>query len=164
MPNVNTVLKDMICRLARKEIKTQTSSTKQAVAQYRRDIAKLKRQVRDQQKEIGFLKTQEHKRLAKPQAKEEPLDGVRFSARSVKAQRKRLKLSAADYGKLVGVSGLTIYNWELGKARPRKAQLAALVTVRGIGRREAVAKLEAVKAKGQAKKPGRRGWRKAKRG
>lgn len=24
MPNVNTVLKDMICRLARKEIKTQT--------------------------------------------------------------------------------------------------------------------------------------------
>lgn len=147
MPNVNTVLKDMICRLARKEIKTQTSSTKQAVAQYRRDIARLKRQVRAQQKEIGFLKTQERKRLSQPQAKEEPLDGIRFSARSVKAQRKRLKLSAADYGKLVGVSGLTIYNWELGKARPRKAQLAALVAVRGIGRREATAKLEVVTAK-----------------
>ena len=76
MPNVNTVLKDMICRLARREIKAQTSSTKQAVAQYRRDIARLKRQVRDQQKEIGFLKAQEQKRLAQPQAKEEPMEGI----------------------------------------------------------------------------------------
>ena len=59
----------------------------------------------------------------------------------MKAQRSRLGLSAADYGKLVGVSGLTIYNWEHGKARPRKAQLAALVTVRGVGKREALLKL-----------------------
>ena len=164
MPNVNAVLKDMICRLAKREIKANTSSTKGAVAQFRRDIAKLKRQVRDQQKEIGFLKAQEQKRLSQPQAKEEPLDGIRFSARSVKAQRTRLKLSAADYGKLVGVSGLTIYNWELGKSRPRKAQFAALVAVRGIGKREALAKLEVLAVKGQAKKPGKRGRRKSKRG
>jgi len=69
-----------------------------------------------------------------------------------------LKLSAADYGKLVGVSGLTIYSWESGKSRPRKAQLAALVAVRGIGKREALAKLEVVKAEKEraAKKPKRR--------
>jgi DNA-binding transcriptional regulator YiaG len=164
MPNVNSVLKDMICRLARREIKANTSSTKQAVAQYRRDIAKLKRQVRDQQKEISFLKAQERKRLSRSETKEEPEEGVRFSARSVKAQRKRLKLSAADYGILVGVSGLTISNWELGKSRPREAQLAKLVAVRGIGKREALTKLEMVKAKGQAKNPGKRGRRKAKRG
>ena len=59
----------------------------------------------------------------------------------MKAQRQRLGLSAADYGRLVGVSGLTIYNWEHDKARPRKAQLAALVAVRGIGKREALKKL-----------------------
>lgn len=150
MVNVSVVLKDMICRLAKKEIKRQASSTKQAVAQHRRDIARLKRQVRDQQKEIGFLKTQEGKRLSQPQAKEAPGEGLRFSARSVKAQRKRLKLSAADYGKLVGVSGLTIYSWESGKSRPRKAQFAGLVAVRGIGKREALAKLEALGAKGEA--------------
>jgi len=41
--------------LARKEVKAQTGSTKQAVAQYRREIAKLKRQVREQEKgEIFF--------------------------------------------------------------------------------------------------------------
>ena len=159
MPNIAAVLKVEICRLAKKEIKANTSSTKGAVAQFRRDIAKLKRQMTAQTKEIAFLKAQEKQRLSQPQVKgEEELDGVRFSARSVKAQRTRLKLSAADYGKLVGVSGLTIYNWELGKSRPRKAQLAALVAVRGIGKRQAVAKLEVLAAKKEpaAKKSKRR--------
>jgi DNA-binding transcriptional regulator YiaG len=146
MPNIAAVLKEEICRLAKREIKANTSSTKGAVAQFRRDIAKMKRELVAQRKEIAFLKAQEQKRLGQPQAKgEDELDGVRFSARSVKAQRTRLKLSAKDYGKLVGVSGLTIYSWESGKSRPRKAQFAGLVAVRGLGRREAMKKLEAMK-------------------
>ena len=152
MPNIAVVLKDEICRLARREIKTNTSSTKQAVVQHRTDIAKLKRLVQAQQKEIAFLKAQEHKRLGQPQTKENgELEGVRHSARAVQAHRKRLKLSAAEFGKLVGVSGLTVYNWEHGKVRPRKERLAALVVVREMGRREALAKLEAMK--GRPKKP-----------
>ena len=147
MPNVAAVLNEEIRRLAKREIKANTSSTKGAVAQFRRDIAKLKRQMQTQAKEIAFLKAQEKKRLGEPQINgEKELDGVRFSARSVKAQRARLKLSAADYGKLVGVSGLTIYSWESGKSRPRPKQFAALVAVRGLGRREAVKKLEMLKA------------------
>jgi DNA-binding transcriptional regulator YiaG len=144
MPNIAAVLKDEIRRLARREIKATTSSTKGAVAQYRRDIASLKRQMSSQAKEIAFLKAQEQKRLGQPPVKE-VVEKVRFSARSVKAQRSRLKLSAADYGKLVGVSGLTIYSWESGKSRPRKQQLAGLVAVRGLGRREALKKLEMLK-------------------
>ena len=70
------------------------------------------------------------------------MENVRFSSRSVKAQRDRLGFSAKDYGLLVGVSGLTIYNWEQDKSRPRQAQLAALAAVRGIGKREALARLE----------------------
>jgi hypothetical protein len=41
MPNIAVVLKDEIRRLAKREIRTNTSSTKGAVAQFRRDIAKL---------------------------------------------------------------------------------------------------------------------------
>jgi DNA-binding transcriptional regulator YiaG len=140
MPNIAGVLKEEIRRLAKKEIKAHVGSTRQAVAKYRSDIAKLKRQLGQQEREIKLLKKQQGQQ-GQPQAEEEPLESVRFSARSVKAQRKRLGLSAADYGKLVGVSGLTIYNWEQEKARPRKAQLAALVAVRGIGKREALKKL-----------------------
>ena len=147
MPNIATVLKAEISRLARKEIKCNTISTKGAVAQFRRDIAKLKRLFQAQEKEIAFLKAQERKRLGQPQANgEEELEGVRHSARSVRGQRRRLKLSAADFGKLVGVSGLTVYSWEHGKRRPRKERLAALVAVRELGRREALAKLEAMKS------------------
>ena len=134
MPNIAVVLKDEIRRLAKKEIKSNTSSTKGAVAQFRRDIAKLKRLVKAQEKEITFLKAQEQKRIGQPQANgQEEVDRVRHSARSVQAQRKRLKLSAADFGKLVGVSGLTIYSWEHGRRRPRKEKLAALVVVRENG-------------------------------
>jgi DNA-binding transcriptional regulator YiaG len=152
MPNIAVVLRDEIRRLAKREIKAGTSSIKQAVAQYRRDIAKLKRLVQGLQKDIAFLKAQEHKRLGQPQPKEgDDLEGVRHSARSVRAQRKRLKFSAADFGKLIGVSGLTVYNWEHGKGRPRKERLATLVGVREMGRREALAKLDAVQAR--SKKP-----------
>lgn len=60
-----------------------------------------------------------------------------FSPEAVMAERDRLELSAADYGTLVGVSGLTIYNWEKGKTSPRQAQLEKWLAVKGIGKREA---------------------------
>jgi DNA-binding transcriptional regulator YiaG len=147
MANLAGALKDEIRRLAKKEIRAETGGTKQAVAQYRREIASLKRQLKEQKKKISFLEDQEKKRITEPQATEEPLEGIRFSARSVKSQRERLGLSAADYAKLVGVSPLTIYNWEKGKSRPRQEQLAALVAVRGIGKREALVKLDLLRAK-----------------
>jgi DNA-binding transcriptional regulator YiaG len=139
MPNIASVLKEEICRLAKKEVKAQVGKTQKASAQYRRDIANLKRQLGQQEREIKLLKKRAQD--GQPQAKEEQSESIRFSARSVKAQRSRLGLSAADYGKLIGVSGLTIYNWEHSTSHPRKAQLAALVAVRNIGKREAMMKL-----------------------
>ena len=59
----------------------------------------------------------------------------------MRSQRERIGLSVEDYAKLVGVTPLTIRHWEAGAARPRKAQLAALVAVRGIGKRKAVKRL-----------------------
>jgi DNA-binding transcriptional regulator YiaG len=102
--------------------------------------------IQAQQKEIAFLKAQEQKRLGKPQTEgEEELEGVRYSARSVRAQRQRLGLSQPDYAKLVGVSPMSIYNWEAGNTRPRSEQIAALVAVRKLGKREAMKKLELLK-------------------
>ena len=148
MPNIAAVLKGEIRRLAKKEVKAQVGKTQKASAQYRRDIAKLKRMLSQQEREIKLLKRQQ----GQTPKEEEPSESVRFSARSVKAQRSRLGLSAANYGKLVGVSGLTIFNWEHEKARPRKAQLAALVAVRGIGKREALLKLAELEVKKKGKR------------
>ncbi len=163
MANLAAILKEEIRRLAKKEVKAQTGATKQAVALYRREIAKLKRQLHEQEKKLAFLQKQGQKRLGQPHPSEEPAGAVRFSARSVKAQRNRLDLSANSYAKLVGVSPLTIYNWEQGKSRPQKAQLASLVAVRGIGKREALTKLQLLKAKQEkaARKPRRKTRKKA---
>ena len=140
MANLAIALKEEIRRLARKEIKAQVGTTKQAVAQYRREIAALKRQLADQQKQIKSLNQRERQPALTPNSNGHA-ENIRFSAKSVRSQRARLGLSAKDYGRLVGVSLLTIYNWEQGKTRPQKAQLAALAEVRGIGKREALEKL-----------------------
>lgn len=151
MPNIAGVLKEEICRLAKKEIRAEVGSTKQAVARYRGEIAKLKRQLGQQEREIKLLKKHQGKH-AQPQPADDELENVRYSARSVKSQRSRLGLSAADYGKLVGVSGITIYSWEHGTSRPRKAQLVALIAIRGIGKTEALDKLAALTPKKRRKK------------
>jgi DNA-binding transcriptional regulator YiaG len=146
MTTLALALKDEIRRLARKEIKAQTGRTARAVARYRHEIARLKRQQREHEKKIVFLEVQAHKTLHSPAAVAELNGDARFSARSAKAQRQRTGLSAADFAKLVGVSSLTIYNWEHNKTHPREEQFAALVAVRGLGKREAQTKLELLAA------------------
>lgn len=143
MANLAVVLKDEIRRLARKELKSHLGTTRQAVGRYRREIAELKRQLQAQAKKIARLERRGGQAVdAEDSGDDLGQEAIRFSAKSVRSQRRRLGLSAADYGKLIGVSGLTIYNWEQGKTRPRQSQLAALVAARGMGKREALAKLE----------------------
>jgi DNA-binding transcriptional regulator YiaG len=139
MANIAQVLREEIRRLAKREIRLQTGKTQRAVVQFRRDIAALRKLAVEQAKQISDL--QKHAKKPVGPALLPAEDKLRFSARSVKAQRKRLGMSAADYGKLVGVTPLTIYAWEQGKSRPRKAQLDAFLAVRGIGKREAHQKL-----------------------
>jgi DNA-binding transcriptional regulator YiaG len=156
MTTLAIALKDEIRRLARKEIKAQTRTTARAVAQYRREIAWLKRQQRELEKRIAFLEAQTRKNGQSSSAPAELNGDSRFSARSVTAQRQRTGLSAANYAKLVGVSPLTIYNWEHKKSRPRKEQFAALVALRGLGKREAQAKLSLLSTNGKRRAPKKR--------
>ena len=159
MANLASALKEEIGRLARKEIRQQTAGTSKTVTQCERDIAALKRQMEDLQRKLSSLRTQDAPRqtaskkksstkaATKKQAAAASGSGqqssrARFSAKGLKANRERLGLSADNYGKLVGVSGLSIYNWEQGKARPRESSIAALMTIRGIGKREAAKRLE----------------------
>jgi len=154
MSNLAVALKEEIRRLARKEIRAQVSTTKRAAAQHRREIAQLKRLFKQQEKKLQSLALQGQQVSTEPRSLDDSMQGVRFSSRSVRAQRQRLGLSAEDYGRLVGVSGQTIYHWELSKSRPRRSQMAGLVAVRRLGRREALARLEAIhsqKSRGTSK-------------
>ncbi len=146
MPKIVTALKEEIIRVTRKEIRQETATTKRATAQYRRDIAALKREVKDLQSTVALLEKKVLARPIKDQVK--PTEKkIRFSPKSLQAQRKRLGLSVTDYSKLVGVSQVTIYSWENGKSRPRPEQIATLAALRGLSKREALARLNLIGSK-----------------
>lgn len=145
MPNIASILKSEISRVARKELRSETEGLKKAVAAYRTEIAALKRRTQALEQEL--------RRLAKAGAKAAPATApeegephtLRFSAKGLVSQRHRLGLSAEDCGLLVGASGQSVYNWEAGKARPRAKHLPAVVALRSMGKKEAAARLAALR-------------------
>jgi ribosome-binding protein aMBF1 (putative translation factor) len=141
MPNIGTVLREEISRLSRRESRSQVEATRKATAQHRRDIAALKRQVAQLQRQVTLLS---NKVLGAPPAvsSDPKAKRVRFVAKGLRSQRKRLGLSQTDLGTLLGVSAQSIYNWESESARPRDDQLAKLAALRGIGKREAAERLK----------------------
>ena len=136
MQNLVHALRGEITRLAKKEVKGQIAAVKAASTRYRREIAELKRVTRDLETRIAHMEQQERKRARKSPSPE-LAEGTRFSARGLKSHRAKLGVSAEDYGLLAGVSGQMIYKYERGETKPRRAQLAKLVSVRDFGKREA---------------------------
>jgi DNA-binding XRE family transcriptional regulator len=67
---------------------------------------------------------------------------VRFSAKGLRSQRQRLGLSAENCGKIIGVTGQTLYNWERNEARPRQEQIAKIASLRRMGKKQVLARLE----------------------
>jgi DNA-binding transcriptional regulator YiaG len=145
MPNIGSVLKTEIARVARKELRGETLAQKKASAQYRTQIADLRRRVQALEQQVKRLGKAAARAAPAEAAAEEGRDGarVRFSAKGFAAQRQRLGLSAAALAKLLGVSALSVYKWESGKTRPRAKQVEAIATLRGMGKREAARRLEA---------------------
>jgi DNA-binding transcriptional regulator YiaG len=140
MPNFASTLKDEILRLARKEVRREVEGLKKASAQYRSDIAALKRRVDALEKMCARVE----KKAGQSASEHDAAEGrptVRFSAKGLVSKRQKLGLSAAEMGVILGVSAQTIYNWEAGKSRPRPQQLEAIATLRTMGKRQIAAKL-----------------------
>ncbi len=148
MPNIANMLKAEIARVSRKEIKSAVEPVRKAAAKLRSDVAELKRQLAVLEKD--------NKRLCDVIAKGEASSSQPaaepagesskgwISGKGVRSMRTRLKLSQADFGKLVGVSANTVTNWEgkSGMLKLRDAPRAALLAIRGIGIKEARRRLE----------------------
>jgi DNA-binding transcriptional regulator YiaG len=139
MSTFATQLKSEIGRIAKKEIRAETTALKKTNAQYRSDIAAMKRRLI----ELENLTKKLFKQLPQKQALEtkNSTENLRFRVGGFAALRKKLGLTANDMGALVGVSGQSIYKWEQGKAKPRANQLKAISAVRKMGKREVEQKL-----------------------
>lgn len=141
MANIASVLKEEISRLARKELRSETEKLKKASAQYRSDIAALKRLTAKLEKQIAHLE----KATAKDVEVKTGADAAtkaRFTSKGFKTLRLRLGLSATKVGSLLGVSAQTVYNWEAGTSSPREQQLAKVLALRAMGKKEVRALLQ----------------------
>ena len=155
MPDIGTVLKDEIKRLARR-------STRPLYGPLRKDVAHLKHQLAEQKRLVlrlarnnADLMADLRTRLAAPPAiSEQEARKARISPRLIRAQRERLGLSREDFAKLLGASAHSVFFWETDRAKPRKKVKAALAAVRRLGKREARLRLEAINSSNGHRKHG----------
>ena len=144
MANIGTLLKQEIARVARKEVRAATEPLRKTGSTQRRDIAALKREISQLQRQLKSLSRGAATSTTAAATGDAGERAVRFSAKGLKTLRARTGLSAADFGRLAGVSGQSIYGWEAGKTTPGAKQRAALAQLRGLGKREAARRLEAL--------------------
>lgn len=144
MPNIGKMLKDEIARLARRQSAPALHQARQDLVRLRKAQSQLRRQVESLAREVQWLAAQA--RQAGPvEARPEDIKGRWITARGIRALRRRLGLSQSDFGKLAGVSSLTVALWEkkAGKVEIRRERtMARLQAVRAMGAREARKELE----------------------
>jgi DNA-binding XRE family transcriptional regulator/uncharacterized coiled-coil protein SlyX len=146
MADIAGLLKSEITRLSNKVARQHFGPLRAAVTAQRHQIASLKREIAALEKKIG--KVQRRDKPASSE-REESADAqsFRFVAKGFRTLRERLGLTAEEMGQLIGVSGQSVYNWEHQKAKPRARQLASIAELRGLGKKQARARLEALNAK-----------------
>ena len=145
MPDVAKILRNEITKLAKKEVKQALEPLKEQV----RELGKTVRAQRKQISELGKQLPRKVDTVTAPKAeveapRKEPK--IRISKGSVKRHRSRLGLSQKEMGLLVGVSALSVSNWETGKMSPRGRNRQAFAELRNIDAPEARLRLEKLAA------------------
>lgn len=144
MPNIANVLKAEVTRLTRKEARALTEALRTNLLAARADIAALKRRVAELEKAQAKASRAAARSPTTATDTRPPAEDVHFRFRpaGMASNRKRLGLSAADFGLLVGATGQSVYAWEQRKSRPSGKHLEAIAALRGIGKQEAARRLD----------------------
>lgn len=143
MTNLASVLKLEIARVARKEVRAEIESLKKASVHHRSAIAQLRRQVSDLENQLKLAKRQSSTAIRVEKSSASALK-YRFKGSQLAAHRVKVGISAKDYGRLVGMSGATIYLWEQDKGKPNAEQVRQLASLRPLGKRAIAARLAAL--------------------
>ena len=134
-------LKSEISRLAKKEVRAEVHALKKTSTAYRGEIAALKRRIAGLESQVNKLGKGAGRAKVIETASADSAEGLRFRVAGFASLRKKLGISAAEMGRLLGVSAQSVYHWETGKTKPRASQLAAIAAVRKMGKRAVAAKL-----------------------
>ena len=151
MSNVVKVLKAEIARISKREAKSATKGVGKSNVWLRKTVADLRKRVLLLEKENKRLvATMKEFQVAQPE-KADQKEGkkARFTSGGIRALRKKLRLSQADFGKLLGTTPYAVYLWEkkIGALNLRDKTKAAILSVRELGAREAKEKLKEIGGK-----------------
>lgn len=145
MSNVVKLLKVEIARISKKEAKSATQAIGKSNTWLRKTVADLKKRLVLLEKENKRLVATVRKFQVTQPEKPEQEQGkkARFTSKGILALRKKLRLSQADFGKLLGTTPHAVYLWEkkIGALNLRDKTKAAILSIRALGAREAKEKL-----------------------
>ena len=159
MPDFKQTFQEEVRRLARKELK----ALDEKIAEQKKTINALLKRVNELEKKQAAPAAAAVKSAAAP-AEEDKGRKIRFSAKSLQKFRKKYAISQKALAALLEVTPFTVSHWEIGKNRPRTAQIAAFYALMKLGKRKLYA-LIAEKAPGElpeAKKKAKPAAKKAK--
>jgi DNA-binding transcriptional regulator YiaG len=146
MSNVVKMLKAEIARISKREAKSATQAIGKSNTWLRKTVADFKKRLVLLEKENKRLAAAVKKfQVAQPdKTEQEEGKKARFTSRGIRAIRKKLRLSQADFGKLLGTTPGAVYLWEkkIGALNLRDKTKAAILSIRGLGAREAKEKIE----------------------
>jgi len=114
MSNVVKILKAEIARISKREAKSATQGVGKSNTWLRKIVADLKRRVvlleKENRRLVGTMKKYQVESLQK--LDQEEGKKARFTSIGIRSLRRKLRLSQADFGKLVGTTPHSVYLWE----------------------------------------------------
>ncbi len=135
MSNVHSALKQEIIRLARREIKQQTTALLAGIKKLKATSAQFKAGIAALQPAKSAAQTGQLPPVSDAEAK-----AARFSGALIKKLRARLGLSRNAFGKLIGVTGFAVIAWETDECKPNAERRKTIIVLRKMSKRH-VAKM-----------------------
>jgi len=130
MGKVEDALRDLIRYHGKRAATEALGDLPAQVRQARREIRAVQKEVEELVAEVKALVAARRREMAVPPAPRDETEKVRFSKRTLRSIRRRFDLTQQELAELLEVSPVTVTAWETGKSRPRKANLAQIVTLR----------------------------------
>ena len=156
MGKVEDAVRSEIMRLVRRELRSVVLPLGRDVRQLKRGLGLVSRSVVRLERVVAAQVREGEERRARLEVPEEEAKRARLSAGLIRKLRTRLRLTQGQLALLVGVSPGAVTQWEIGVISPRGQNRAALVALRGLGRRDVRRMLEkkgrAVPGKGRGRR------------
>jgi|WetSurMetagenome_2_1015567.scaffolds.fasta_scaffold862410_1 DNA-binding transcriptional regulator YiaG len=145
MPNLSQAIKAEIIRISRKEIKSSVNPLRSSNFSLRKNVAELKKKIAGLEADNKRLLSINKKFGAEPKLSPEAAGKVRVTSKGIKKLREKVGLSQQEFAKLLGVTTQSVFSMEHKtgrRLRLRPKTLANLLSLRGLGKREAAKRLE----------------------